>query len=372
MTDHTASATFGSPSGQAVTVQASRASDLEWLHENLVPWFQPLSLTGRAPASRDCVIKVRVSPAEHARLRSRIDPAGTVSGWMAFHGHPDATRPLVGDRTAIWDGELQLFYRHQPDTPEIEVLAGREQDATRVALFRLIREVATHGLVAQAALPLHAAALTLDGAGVLVAGPRRSGKTSWLLHLLRNPSARFLSNDRAFAQAFPGGECRLTGLPTIIGIRPESRELAGAGRFDGALGWRARRTLSESQTLPAESNPEISGGKLALSPAQFLHCIDRPGIDTATVRLILFPRMDPAIEGVRMQPLEPDEVTRRLSDNLFPVAESPLALGTGKILPPLSQSTLDCLAQTPAREFRLGPRAIPSSDLLASLLRDLF
>jgi hypothetical protein len=354
------------PAGPVLEVRVTRPADLDWLRENLIPWFEPAA--GRKP---ERVLSVRVSCEEHDRLIAVRGLGTRPANSFAFHGQADPTRVLLGEPAVVWDEDLRVFVRESPESPHFELVAAREQEATRVALLRILREIASEGLVAEQALPLHAAAVDWKGAGVLVAGPRRAGKTTCLLHLLRNPAVRFVANDRVFAQSEAGEFPILTGMPTIIGIRPESRELAGQGRFDHTLGWRARRTLQEVHTLPPETNPEESGGKLVLSSAQLLHCLGRQALARTKLQRILFPLTDPTRPGIQVRELAPDEVTRRLAANLFPL--------NGSARPDLVSEQLSCewasilrmLARVPARELILGHRAVPSPELFGSWLDDL-
>lgn len=358
---------LAAPVGPRVEVGVTRPTDLDWLRENLVPWFT--SPSGGAPERR---VTVLVSREEYDRLAVLRTRGTAPANAFAFHGQADPTRALLADPTVIWDEELRVFYREISRSLQIEVVAATDQEQTRVALLRLMRETATTGLLAQQALPLHAAAVDWNGSGVLIAGPRRAGKTTCLLHSLRDPAARFVANDRVFALSETATFPIITGLPTIIGIRPESLELAGQGRFEHTLGWRARRTLHEVHTQPPEANAEESGGKLALSPAQFLHCLERQAVARTQLKLILFPQTDPARSGIEVRPLTPDDVIRRLAANLFPL---PGSVGGGERAEPLSYpgaATLRVLAQVPARELILGHRAVPPPDLFASWLNEPF
>ena len=75
----------------------------------------------------------------------------------------------------------------------------------RVALMRVVREYAMLYATQAGWLILHAAAVCVGGDAFVIAGPKRAGKTTLLLHALRNEQGAYVSNDRVALGAEPSG-----------------------------------------------------------------------------------------------------------------------------------------------------------------------
>ena len=65
----------------------------------------------------------------------------------------------------------------------------------------------------------HAAALSIQGKGIGIAGFSGGGKSTTMLHLLDIPSSQFISNDRAFV-LYGNGTTDITGIPKMPRINP--------------------------------------------------------------------------------------------------------------------------------------------------------
>jgi hypothetical protein len=106
----------------------------------------------------------------------------------------------------VFDEELGAFYRRsQGDPAVVEIVAARDRAETRLALLRVVREYAMLYAARAGWLILHAAAVDFGDYGLVIAGPKRAGKTTLLLHALRNERGRYVSNDRVALSGEPSG-----------------------------------------------------------------------------------------------------------------------------------------------------------------------
>jgi hypothetical protein len=306
--------------GLTIRVSAPRQTDVEWLDENLAPGF-----VATAASHPDWTIAVAVAPQRHELLVRRLtDGGGGPSAGFRIDGDPGAIVGLASDTGTFHDSELEVFYSADVERRRIEVIAAAPRDATRIALLRVVREIATDHLVDRGWIPFHASAYSDAGRGVLVVGPKRAGKTSLLMHALASPSSRPISNDRAIVGLSADGTLRLEGLPTVVRIRSGTAELLGLGGVSAAGHWRARQTLAEAErSRSTGTGPDVSL-PLSLSPCQFHHLLDRPPVAGASLDQILFPRVDPGRVGMTVLPLLPQEAAERLQANRLPSGTSPL------------------------------------------------
>jgi hypothetical protein len=353
--------------GLAVRVSALRQADVEWLGENLAPCF--VAATASHP---DWWIEVAVTPRRHELLVRRLtDGGGGPSAGFQIDGDPGAIVGLASDPGTFHDSELDVFYSADVERRRIEVIAAAPRDATRIALLRVVREIATDHLVDRGWIPFHASAYSDAGRGVLVVGPKRAGKTSLLMHALASPSSRPISNDRAIVGLSADGTLRLEGLPTVVRIRSGTAELLGLGGVSAAGHWRARQTLAEAERSRSTGTPTAASLPLSLSPRQFHHLLDRAPVADASLHQILFPRVDPGHVGMTALPLLPQEAAERLQVNRLPSGTSPLLHRNGG---PARTDGADAaikrlVAACPAWECILGRGAFDEPYLAGSIVR---
>lgn len=355
--------------GFTILVESPDAADVEWLEENLVPGFHVATV---ALPSRLLVKNVDprlhrtlldlgpVSPVEHIRCFSFDGYGGVCTRWNA----PVAT---------LYDDELDVFYRLNDDGSRVEVVAPSSRDSTRIALLRVVREFATHHLVALGTLQLHAAAVAHDGRGVLMVGPKQAGKTSLAIHALGETRSLFIANDRAVVGIDPRGGWRLGGMPTVIAIRAGTLQLLVRPGLVTAKRWLARMTLAEALAA-ADHAPDPHGTKpLSISPRQFTYAIGAVRVASAPLQAIVFPRVDQTREGMTFSRLSPDVVGERLRAHLIHPADTAF-----RATPPAiscdarpSAAIAGLQATIPSVECVLGTQAFSNSSFCSALFEHL-
>ena len=167
--------------------------------------------------------------------------------------------------------------------------------------------------VSSGAVLLSSALVELSGKGVAIAGGSRVGKTSLALALAAN--GVFISNDDLALK--PDGS-RVIGLggPRSTSVRLDT--------FDVLFGKSARSNLTRGLEHPANATlPELIAqgiepqGTVLLYPFELenrLPCQVSPG---GQVDIIVFPRMDDALEEPVLSPLSQDEAAKRLAEFRF-------------------------------------------------------
>jgi hypothetical protein len=287
------------------------------------------------------------------------------------------------DCCSIYDSELDLFYRIVPDplkasrnaptssgkshyeaiglnkADRISVLAKKSQPSARIAMLRIMREIASAHMCLSNWIPLHAAAVAHNQQAVLILGERRAGKTTLSLQLLSHLACSFISNDRVFVDASATSAPVVHGIPGVINVRlgsisllqgsmelsamssaqdpwtpgPRSAEQFSAELWSAELWskghwsvgkWRARQTLDEAlQNSPCD--PSDAPVDLSLSTRQFLHLTGSSSTRHASLRLALFPQIiesdgsPKAGSGFQVQRLSFNETCERLQENIFPI-----------------------------------------------------
>ena len=296
--------------GFRVRVRGPARAELAWLAEFLAPWF----VTARGRGGDAVVTLGRRAGGLEARPTAWPGPRPTASLDVFMLDSRVVRHPVWRERGAerlVRDEELGVLYRISRRHPHVRVLAGADRVAARVALMRVVRELAMLHAQRTGRLLLHAAALAVDGRGILLVGPKLAGKTTQLLHLLRAPGAGLVANDRV-AVDLGGAAPHVTGLPSIVALRPGTLALfPGLAERIATRGHAFWRTLAEAR--PA-SPPAASAD---LTPAQLCEVLGVRAIAGAPLGALLFPRRAATARGVEVERLPPAAVAARLRAGLF-------------------------------------------------------
>ncbi|HXK25503.1 MAG TPA: hypothetical protein VMS55_22730 [Myxococcota bacterium] len=356
----------------AIDVLSHDASSLVWLAEFLGPSFAQ-----RASGRPDHRVFFGVAPTLYAELAGRLREArGRPLDGFGFDGRFSRHTSLRDASGRTWVRDPYSAVLHGVDAPAREVLvaARREGDRPRVALMRAVRELAVSALLRAGRLPVHGAAFADRGGAVLICGPKRSGKTSLLVHALACGGA-FLSNDRVFVDVTRAATA--TPMPTIVMLR--NGTLSHFPRllvdFERAHYDRAR-TLRECGPGVARPEPRARRGfdRPGISPAQLCALLGAPVRASAPVRAIVFPRIDPRTRGLELRALPTPAARSRLGRSLMkpshPTRLSALfSPGRRRETLPARVEREACgrlAGRVPAFECRLGADAY-RGDLLAEL-----
>ena len=271
-----------------IAVAATDAGVLAWLTEFLTPAFsQDHDAT---PAAYS--IRFDIDPTRHARLERSLAsaPAETFEGFT-IDGRFLPLRGWTDPGGELWVRvERGAFCGVSHDGAHIAVVAEDGDRRDRGALMRVVRELATAASLRDRLLPVHAAAFQHDDDVILICGPKRSGKTSLLMHALGS-GGRFVTNDRVFLD--PHDSARAHSLPTIVVLRdgaldlfPDVKRRYDERRFDYG------RTIALcaaglDRPAPAPAGKDRPG----ISPPQFCRLLGAEMSAGGRVRMIVFPRI---------------------------------------------------------------------------------
>ena len=271
-----------------ISVTSAVAAPVQWLEEFLAPWFRA-DPDGTAGAT----VTLTLDRERFHALRLGVGTGAALADTFVLDSRvtrcPAVERPR--GRWTVVDEAMGVAYVVERDRASVEVVAPADEPGARVALMRVVRELATGGAVRRGALLLHAGALVLGDQAVVVAGPKGAGKTTLLLHLLHAAGTRFVANDRVVVGT--GTPPRVRGMPSIVAIRPGTLERLP--RLRARLGpspathW---LTLIEAAALPGRGPLPASTGT-DRSPAQLCSALASPMATGGRLAALLFPCADP-------------------------------------------------------------------------------
>jgi hypothetical protein len=354
-------------------VESEEKSHLAWLEEFLAPQFD-LS----ADPVHDCRVTVIEDSDRYCATLALGPGSGTLDAFTLDTRVVTLPR-WQGAETRLFDAKPGVFYdiAGHPYAVTIQSTPGNVRG--RTALMRVVRELATNRAQRRGGVLLHASAFAVGGKGIIVAGPKRAGKTTLLIHALRAASARYVSNDRVLIRpdAVPAVA---RGVPTIIALRRGTLDLfpAVAARL-AAASFHHRLTLHEAAALgrvAAAPRGEVD----RLSPAQFCRLLDVPPLGQCEVSALLFPRITHESGVFSTRRLPEGEAAAQLVGGLFGATvgrwTSEVFAHPGDPAPPGRDTLGDrCRRLTdriPCFECRIGLDAYESAssadDLIASVL----
>jgi len=364
--------------GLTIRVHSADSSHLSWLEEFLAPQFQRLEAS-----AYECAVSLTANDQLFEEvLRKGARPDGGLVDCFAL----DSTLvqlPLWGspgpDRI-IFDPPFRVFYIVNADGTESDVLSRPDSLAARISLMRVVREFAMNQSHRKGRLIIHGAAFAVGDRAVIVAGPKRVGKTTLLIHALRAEGAAYVSNDRVVV-SYDGPVPRLHGMPTVVTIRAHTLEMF-PDLMDRLLDRAYHSRLSLSEVRAARFRPVQTGasGQFYLSPAQFCDLLQVASLAQAQVGALVFPRVTGSAGAIEVERVSVEVAATRLRACLFSAHSaqkvSAVFAPRGERFSP-DQRTLEHLCHTlashvPCFECRLGNGAYRSADSAARLIRDLF
>ncbi|MGE0451135.1 MAG: hypothetical protein AB7Q29_16300 [Vicinamibacterales bacterium] len=358
-----------------IDIQGEHLGDLAWLREFLEPWCEE---------ARPAADALRVRAVRSDRLVETLRIA-----WQNRRGTDEAIAPLacirLDTRTVAFEGwsERGTVRLVDPLTDCFFVISGRNVDVVgsqngdriRIALLGVIREAIAGAIAASSAVvDLHAAAFASGDRSVVIAGPKRSGKTSLLCHAITSGGAKLLANDRVFARV-DTVPASAYGVPTVVSIRRGTLatfpQLGNPSAFESSAasihafpeierdGWmRGQRTGEGPKT----------DGPLKLTPRRFAARLGAGQVSQAPLTAIVLPELVSDLSGWSLETLPRDVAARRITCCLFGVeAERDRSTFFGGLSPlprtgrttPMTLETTSAIerlvATVPVHRCRLGP-----------------
>jgi hypothetical protein len=248
--------------GAPITIRSELPAVLAWLEEMLAPGFSVRQ------EEDDTALRVEIG-AEIVRD----------SGWT-----PEASLPCfaldtevlrlpgraVGSSFVLEDEHWGTRYQVAPGS--VRITPSRPHARVRLSALRVVREIATVGALAVGGrIQLHASCLAWEGRCLVLAGPKRAGKTTLLARLAASTGAEIVANDRLILRNTAHG-WQVTGVPTIVSVRPGTmRRLPDLFQAVPAVPRPVDLTLREATSAAARVGVVTEPSQLSLSPAQLAH-----------------------------------------------------------------------------------------------------
>jgi hypothetical protein len=332
---------------------------VQWLRDCLEPHFR-----SEAAHDGDWQVTFSADPERFGRVMAqRVRTSDeTVPFFALDSGLVALSRWNADDAEAMvaYDEEFDVFFTVRRAHREVDVLARDLRPWGRVALLRVVRELAMQEAVVQDGVFLHAAAFECDGVAYVIAGPKNAGKTTLLIHALTCGDARFIANDRVLVLRSAQGYV-VRGMPTLVGVRGGTRDFF-ARFFDSHRFGPDSACLTKEERNGQRSIVARSEETLILNPRQFAEALETTSSTGGRLGAILFPAISSATDDVDLGELPPDAVRDVLASVLFPSLARygrPTAFGS----PPWDASTerdfeawLEA-TQIPLLRCAIGPRA---------------
>lgn len=276
------------------------------------------------------------------------DPAGAADGWQlrVASAAPAGYRPVE----LVAEGEPPIRLWLAAANRELLVDPAAPEAFVVQCLVRYLRELLRAARTRD--LFLHAGLAARDGAGVVVVGGKRAGKTSTLIALLL-AGWRFVGNDDVSLADEPaaGGATGWWGYgwPRAVSVRDDTF---------AALG------LNPDMVDPSHPVHRRPGSRL-LRPAELARlCHGAPPVADAPVRALVFPRFTAEPGRPRLVELAPEQAADRLLAAAGPNPPAKNAFLTG-LFPPVPADVTRARVRRLATDVAAFALTQPFSELRA-------
>jgi hypothetical protein len=223
------------------------------------------------------------------------------------------------DRLTLFDEKYGVVYRIERTRRQVAILRreGNRGNA-RIALMRVVRELAMNEAAARGGLLVHGGAFLLGSKAVIISGPKNSGKTTSLLQALARRTTRYISNDRLLVTA-RNGQLLCRGIPTIVTIRTGS--LKGVPRLEASLrrsGYVSFITRREAvrRRRHGPGDPDRLG-RYSISPSQLCGLLRTTAVKGGRPAAMIFPIIKRRAGGARIHRLSREKARQRIEAGLF-------------------------------------------------------
>jgi len=350
-----------------------------WLEEFICPAYQPVDCED----SDWTVTLERQSPLYSTSVeRSSLPPLSAVD-FFTLDGSFQKHELLEDDGHCLmaYDRKNRVFYIVDKIHSVVRILAPEVGHCCRMPLARVLRELATMHCLNVGHLHCHAAAFAFGNQAIMLAGGKRSGKTSALIHSLSQPATQFITNDRLFVK-HEYDRLLVRGMPTILKVRTESLEMLPAfGRRFRGYPYRYQFGLNESKRRVSVWRKRMFGTTdvvARVSNAQFCDLMNVSAIGQANLASVVFPRVTADVNRVLIERLPPEVAASRLFNECLLAASSPQRTAEA-FLREDDRSVLSDQAvqrqceriayQVPCYDCALGPASYQLPSLFDGLLR---
>lgn len=290
-------------------VSGNDFADLHWIEELLHPWCDSVSPGCASMSIRltrsNMLTRILSEKWEKHRDQNtyftdlpcvRLDQQTvTLEGWRE------------DNKLVLVDSLAGCFFMVDGSNAELVVPVSSKH--ARIILLSTIREMIIGRLSGLHALvDLHAAGFCIGGQGVLLAGPRKAGKTTLLCHAISSAGAELLANDRILVDLNKDYPIAY-GVPTMASIRKGTLDLFPQLQAPEEI---LRSSADEGQNGSSE---------LRLPPSKFASRLGARHLQKAQLRAILLPEIISGPEGIVLKPLAAEEALLRLKSYRYGVPE---------------------------------------------------
>ena len=305
-------------------IEGNDQPTLQWLSEFLVPSFKTIL------PSPDYDVRIRfVSNQDALRQLKRRGPYTDPFPIETFALDTTIEQASVWRSTPtelfVRDHVNYVFYLVDQRRKDICILAASPHVDARMTLMRVVRESTSSLGRAEGGHTLHAAAFSINGRAIALAGAKKAGKTTLLLHALMQASAAYVANDRLFVFKEREGGFTARGMPTIVSIRKPSLT-----HLKGLESKVANRTFDQTKSLrelrAKDRLLHVNETSLTMSPAQLCDTLDLECVDQAKLGALVFPEITGERGTIELKRLPPQQSRLRLT-SLFFRAESDTQTG---------------------------------------------
>ena len=230
-----------------------------------------------------------------------------------------------GDERLFFCDTQEIVYGVGAGIERIQVYSRKANPTSRLAVMKVVRELAMRELWHRGKLMLHAAAFASGSSGCAIVGPKGAGKTTLLTYLLQAKGVSYVTNDRAALVETDNGFF-IRGIPTIVSMRSSTTSLFPILR-DG----QKRRRYRHQQTREEAWGGDLSGPvpqkmleEPDLSPAQYTAHLQCATTTEARLTAVIVPKLQTRCDGLeplgfRITSLDPRSARAEIEGALFGV-----------------------------------------------------
>lgn len=216
----------------------------------------------------------------------------------------------------IFDERFSVFYIINPQKLTVQLVTPSHNLKIRIALMRVIREFAMSKAINDGGVFIHGSAFSINQQGIIIAGRKRAGKTTLLLHNLHDSETQYVSNDRILI-SLTNTKVKIRGMPSIVSIEPSSLANFPQLQQDFFLsGFKSNLTENEAKINPVKPTVKKQG-KYSLTPGQLCSLLKTTAVSEVEAKAIIFPHITQSTGTIKLSKLSLEESVKKINTALL-------------------------------------------------------
>jgi len=303
-------------SGLRFLVKSNQIPPLIWLKEFMSPSFE---FSSNSTDQNNIEILHIIDSAKYSEYKKLRSGRKVYFVKVYAMDQKNISLPLLklNNREIIYDDISEVIYVLERNHSRLLIISTGDNIFSRKGLMRTIREFTINHCLVKNQLIIHGAAVSINGNGIIVTGPKGAGKTTFLLSLMHNKVYNYIANDRVVIRS-ENKQDFIKGIPTIVNIGKNTLESFTGFREE--IIYKNRKyylSLNEINDLHNKTFKPDPYGNFTLSPLQLCNLLNVTMVQESNLSMLIFISTSTNNDKIKFNDVPSSKATEYLFKNII-------------------------------------------------------